>query len=157
MKKGLNEIERFCLAGFFITHDADMAYKLSRKQKPCATDDNIHRLALRWVRCDDAKKYLDELAAVNIQKVEKNNNENRDKAAIIRELNTLASSTHDAKLRAELLMRLADLERMKDKESEESKAENLIHYYLPVNYPTSHKDCLLWQNGKCKPPMNENK
>ena len=47
MKKGLNEIERFCLAGFFITHDADMAYKLSRKQKPCATDDNIHRLALR--------------------------------------------------------------------------------------------------------------
>ena len=71
MKKGLNEIERFCLAGFFITHDADTAYKLSRKQKPCATDDNIHRLALRWVRCDDAKKYLDELAAVNIQKVEK--------------------------------------------------------------------------------------
>ena len=66
-------------------------------------------------------------------------------------------------------MRLADLERMKDKESEESKAENLIHYYLPVNYPTSYilqkecfktalyKDCLLWQNGKCKPPMNEGK
>lgn len=155
MKKGLNEIERFCLAGFFVTHDADMAYKLSRKQKPCATDDNIHRLALRWVRSDDAKKYLDELAAVNIQKADNENNENRDKAAIIRELNTLASSTHDTKLRAELLMRLADLERMKDKESEEE--DTTIHYYLPVNYPTSHKDCLLWQNGKCNPLMNEDK
>lgn len=155
MKKGLNEIERFCLAGFFVTRDADMAYKLSRKQKPCATDDNIHRLALRWVRSDDAKKYLDELAAVNIQKADNENNENRDKAAIIRELNTLASSTHDTKLRAELLMRLADMERMKDKESEEE--DTTIHYYLPVNYPTSHKDCLLWQNGKCKPPINEGK
>ena len=155
MKKGLNEIERFCLAGFFVTHDADMAYKLSRKQKPCATDDNIHRLALRWVRSDDAKKYLDELAAVNIQKADNENNENRDKAAIIGEVNTWASSTHDTKLRAEVLMRLADLERMKDKESEEE--DTTIHYYLPVNYPTSHKDCLLWQNGKCNPLMNEDK
>lgn len=37
----------------------------------------------------------------------------------------------------------------KIKQDEIDKENNVVHFYLPVNYPTSHLDCLLYLNGKC--------
>nr|DAR09460.1 MAG TPA: hypothetical protein [Caudoviricetes sp.] len=53
----------------------------------------------------------------------------------------------------DITSKIADYARIKQDEIKEE--DTTIHYYLPVNYPTSHKDCLLWQNGKCNPPKEE--
>jgi hypothetical protein len=144
MKKGLNDIEKFCLCGYFLTKDADTAYKLSRKRENGATPENVHRLALRWVRSQDAKEYLESIAAVHVQSVKGKAGENRrSKEDIIRELNVLATSVHDPKQRTEILLKLADLERMKDEPSQEEAENNTVHYYVPLNYPTSCKDCAM--------------
>ena len=36
----------------------------------------------------------------------------------------------------------------KIKQDEIDKENNVIHYYLPVSYPRSCRDCLLFQNGQ---------
>lgn len=36
----------------------------------------------------------------------------------------------------------------KIKQDEIDKENNVIHYYLPVNYPQRCKDCLIYQNGQ---------
>ncbi len=145
MKKGLNDVEKFCLAGYHVTKNADMAYKLSRKRDTASTPENAHRLALRWVRSKDAVKYLQGLSALSLKQVE--GEDERDKTDIVRELNALASSTHDPKLRTEILMKLADLQKMKEDRSE-TEGDGLIHYYLPVNYPTDCRSCLLNPKNK---------
>lgn len=37
----------------------------------------------------------------------------------------------------------------KIKQDEIDKENNVVHYYIPARYPTSHKDCLLFLNGQC--------
>lgn len=37
----------------------------------------------------------------------------------------------------------------KIKQDEIDKENNIVHYYIPARYPTSHKDCLLFLNGQC--------
>lgn len=37
----------------------------------------------------------------------------------------------------------------KIKQDEIDTENNTVHFFLPVNYPTSHRDCLLFINGKC--------
>ncbi len=36
----------------------------------------------------------------------------------------------------------------KIKQDEIDKENNVVHYYLPVNYPQRCKDCLIYQNGQ---------
>lgn len=36
----------------------------------------------------------------------------------------------------------------KIKQDEIDKENNVVHYYLPANYPQHCKDCLIYQNGK---------
>lgn len=38
----------------------------------------------------------------------------------------------------------------KIKQDEIDTENNVIHYYLPCNYPTGKNDCLLFKNGLCK-------
>lgn len=46
----------------------------------------------------------------------------------------------------EITSKIADYARIKQ---DEIKAEDIIiHYYLPVNYPKTCKECLICQNGK---------
>lgn len=37
----------------------------------------------------------------------------------------------------------------KIKQDEIDKENNVVHFYIPARYPTSHKDCLLFLNGQC--------
>lgn len=46
----------------------------------------------------------------------------------------------------DMTAKIADYARIKQDEIKEE--DTIIHYYLPVNYPKTCKDCLLWQNGK---------
>lgn len=52
----------------------------------------------------------------------------------------------------DITSKIADYARIKQDEIKEE--DTTIHYYLPVNYPKTCKDCLLWQNGKA---TNQNK
>lgn len=153
-KQNLTPIEKFCLAGYHITKDADLAWKLSRPNEPTATPENVHRLALRWLRGKEQKKYLESLSATALNEANNSGESIRDKSDIVKELNALATSTHDPKLRAEILMKVADLERMKDEVSDEEEKEKQIHFYIPVSYPRNCGECLLWQNGKAKGQRN---
>lgn len=64
----------------------------------------------------------------------------RDKDSILRELEREAA-TAKGKIRADILIRIADLQRMKDEESKEK--EERVHYYLPL--PIC-KDCQFKNN-----------
>lgn len=46
----------------------------------------------------------------------------------------------------DMTAKIADYARIKQDEIKEE--DTTIHYYLPVNYPKTCKECLIWQNGK---------
>lgn len=46
----------------------------------------------------------------------------------------------------DITSKIADYARIKQDEIKEE--DTTVHYYLPVNYPKTCKECLLWQNGK---------
>lgn len=47
----------------------------------------------------------------------------------------------------EATTRIADYNKIK--QDEIKTEDSVIHFFLPVNYPTSREDCLLFQEGKC--------
>ena len=93
-KSQLTEIEKFCLDAYLINKDADMCFTLSRKRTLTATPENVHRLALRWLRNDFVKDYLSERQAMLNQTStnKQKENGNRTKEQLIDELNILHAS-----------------------------------------------------------------
>lgn len=131
-KNRLTDIEKFCLDAWMMNHNADLAYSLSREKPIKATSENLHRLALRWLRSEHVKEYLQERGAIAISQAEAEGQPvNRQKTDIIRELNTLANSCKDAKQRTEILLKLADLQRMKEDNSHKDETE-LVHFFVPI-------------------------
>ena len=149
--ESLSERERFCIdAVLFNSDNTDLAYILSREKPYQGSKDNLHRLALRWLRSPEVKAYIDEKRVVIADKAEKKfstpeQNANREKEDIVRELNILADITKDPKQKTEILMKLADLQQMKKDPVEETE-DNTVHYYLPL---TCHK-CSLYIANKRK-------
>lgn len=139
MKNTLTDKEKFCLAGFYLTRNADLAYQLSRNKPLTANDDSMHRQANRFVSSRMAKEYLAGIAGASLN--QSADVSKRSKSDIVIELNKLASQTSDPRQRTDILLKLADLERMKDDKPVEK--DDRIHYFLPLNYPTSCKDCAL--------------
>lgn len=130
-KNRLTDIERFCLDGWLMNHNADLAYMLSRDKPITATPENVHRLALRWLRTDYVKEYLEERGAIAIAQAETDEQTtNRRKSDIVRELNILANSCNDPKQRTEILLKLADLQKMKDDVTKDDV--ELVHFYVPI-------------------------
>lgn len=143
-KSRLTDIEKFCIDAWMCNKNADLAYSLSREKPINANPENLHRLALRWLRSDHVKEYLEERGAIAIAHAQTDNQpKNRDKMDIVRELNTLANSCKDAKQRTEILLKLADLQRMKETPNNNEEKE-LIHYYLPL----SCNNCSLYIKTK---------
>lgn len=149
----LTEKEKFCLdAVIFDPQNIDIAYVMSRNGGYQGSQENLHRLALRWLRDPDVKAYVEEKRVIIADKVEKKSsmpeqgaNVNRDKDDVVRELNLLADQAKDPKLKSELLLRLADLQQMKKDPVDETE-DNTVHYYLPL---TCHK-CSLYIANKRK-------
>lgn len=130
-KNRLSDIEKFCLDAWMMNHNADLAYTLSRGKPITATPGNLHRLALRWLRSDHVKEYLEERGAIAIAQAENDEQTtNRRKSDIVRELNILANSCNDPKQRTEILLKLADLQRMKEDANKDDT--ELVHFYVPI-------------------------
>lgn len=149
----LTERERFCIDAYlFNPQNIDIAYVMSRNGGYQGSQENLHRLALRWLRDPDVKAYVEEKRIVIAGKVEKKSsmpeqgaNVNRDKDDVVRELNLLADQTKDPKQKTEILMRLADLQQMK-KDPVEDEEDTTVHYYLPL----SCHQCSLYIANKKK-------
>lgn len=128
--------EKFCLDAYLLNGDVDKAYTLSRRNR-IKTDNQeiIHRMALRWLRSEFVKKYLNERNILLQDRASddyKPKSGRRDKDAIVSELNILADATKDPKQKTEILMKLADLQQMK-RDTTKEEEDNTIHYYLPLN------------------------
>jgi hypothetical protein len=135
----LSDIEQFCLDAYIVNGNADIAYTLSREKPPTATD-NLHRLALRWLRRPEVKTFIEERRAVIYTRSEKVSDMEKedvkqlvdaykDKDYIIAEL-VKAQAGLSGKEKADILNRIADLQQMK--KNEEKKEDDRVHYYLPL-------------------------
>ena len=140
MTDKLTEKEKFCLDAFIVNGNDDMAYTLSRERKPNATEDNIHRLALRWLRSEPVKAYLKERRAAIYSRTEKVSemekdavkelvDSYRDKDFIIAEL-IKSQQGLSGKEKADIINRIADLQQMKKEENKSE--EERVHFYLPL-------------------------
>jgi hypothetical protein len=139
MENKLTDKEKFCLDAFIVNGNADIAYTLSREKPPTATD-NLHRLALRWLRKPEVKTYIEERRAVIYNRSEKVSDMEKedvkqlvdaykDKDFIIAEL-VKAQAGLSGKEKADILNRIADLQQMK--KNEEKKEDERVHFYLPL-------------------------
>lgn len=139
MENKLTEKEKFCLDSFLVNGNADMAYTLSREKPPTATD-NLHRLALRWLRKPEVKTYIEERRAVIYNRSEKVSDMEKedlkelvdlykDKDYIIAEL-VKTQAGLSGKEKADILNRIADLQQMKKEENKID--EDRVHFYLPL-------------------------
>ncbi len=136
----LTEKEKFCLSGYVATGNADMAWRLSRPTPVTATSENVHRLALRWLRKPQVKCFVEELRNKSFKQIESTSVENRTKEQMVTELNTLANSVTEPKLKADILKQIADLQRMKEQTPEKEQSERRL-YYLP--YVSDCRHCQL--------------
>lgn len=132
------------MAGFYLTRNADLAYQLSRNKPLNSTDDSMHRQANRFVTSRMAKEYLAGVAGASLN--QSDDVSKRSKSDIVIELNKLASQTSDPRQRTDILLKLADLERMKE-DKPVNEDDKRIHYFLPLKYPTSCEDCALNPNN----------
>jgi len=151
----LTAAEQFCLNGYLMTKDVDEAYLLSREKKTTATPDNIHRLALRWLRSKPCKEYLCKRRKLILSEVSNTSNDEakpkknyRDKDTLIDELTILAEASTNPKEKAQILGQIADLMQLKKEESKEDK--ELTHFYLPITC----KRCSLYVEAKKKKETN---
>lgn len=148
----LTEKEKFCLNGYVLTKDADIAYQLSRpKPTEVKNKEILHKMALRWLRKKEVKEYLDEVFAISFHqsKEDATTRNFRKKEDVVAELNQLATSVKEPKLKAEILLKLADLQQMKKEEVIEE--EETVHFYVPV----SCHMCDLYNREKRKKEMEK--
>lgn len=160
----LTDAEKLCLDGFLIsdlppTTKSIVAYRASRDFESKANEQAIYTQARRWLNTDKCRFYIEDKATqlnidikgvrnVKANKTDKmavtNRDEvvNRDKESVVKELNELASLTNDPKLKAEMLMKLADLEGMKKQDNTDE--ESRISYYMPLKC----SKCSIYKSAK---------
>lgn len=150
----LTKEERFVLDAYIVSKESltdklVLAYSLSRKREPTKNYASLEQQMYRWLKRPSVQYYIEdrEIELFGAGKVKRNgDNESgnvlRSKDETLEELNFLASQTTDAKLKAELLMKIADLQNWK-KEQQVEESEQ-IKYYLPQK--CSH--CELYKSAK---------
>ena len=148
----LTKEERFCLDAYIISKETAtdkliLAYSLSRKREPTKNPASLEQQMYRWLKKPSVKYYIEdreaELFAPNkLNKEGDNGGVNRSKEETLEELNLLASSTKDARLKAELLMKIADLKQWK--KQEENDEDSQIKHYRPLKC----SECQLYKSAK---------
>ncbi|PXV66849.1 hypothetical protein CLV62_104110 [Dysgonomonas alginatilytica] len=150
----LSNLERFCLDAYIVSkfpasQKVVIAYEQSRPREAQANRQSVYTQARNWINTDKCKYYIEdrkkELFATDQHRYSTTQNEgneteadtennptesNRTKGETISELNKLADNTNDVKLKAEILLKISDLEGWK-KEKEQTD-DNTIRYYLPL-------------------------
>lgn len=133
-RKILTDKEKFCLSAILLGESVDMAYLLSRStQTKSQSQEIIHRMSLRWLRTPECQEYLNAkkatISSTMVSQVEEDLKPLRTKEDVLLELNRLATTETDSKKKTDILMRIADLERMKNESPQ--KSEKLV-FYLPL-------------------------
>ncbi|MEA5082070.1 MAG: hypothetical protein VB024_10680 [Dysgonamonadaceae bacterium] len=137
-KASISEKEAYLLDAYLVNKDVDMFYYLLRGEKSKATDDNLHRQALRYVRTPAVMEYLKERRAVIFSETQKSETVGRfrDKDTVLSALEAEIPFVK-GKERAEILLKIADLQQMKQESNKEPEEER-VHFYLPLHIC---KDC----------------
>lgn len=138
----LSDRERFCLIAYLQTGDQLTAYICSRKRQTKANWEAVRSMASRWINSVPVQTFLEAERGRKAILLNETVTQNRSKEDIIAELNKLASLTNDTKLKAEILMKVADLEGMKKQETKQN--DKLIRYYLPLKCSV----CSLYKAAK---------
>lgn len=135
MKKenNLSAIEKTALAGFLILGDADAAYCCINHDSS-ATGENLHRMALRWLRRAESKEFIDSQRAILQSKATKKETADptdlTDRDNLLRELIIQYRSETTPKLKADILTKISDIlnfKKLQDLKDEEKR----VYYYLP--------------------------
>lgn len=133
MAKGLSEKEMFCLDGWMSNGNSVMAYLLSRNNPP-KTDrpDMISKMASRWLNDPRVTEYVESRRSVDYSKAEEVTSDkgNRTRADTEAEINALISSVKDPKIKGDLLLKLADLNKWK--QAEQPDKEKQVAFYIPL-------------------------
>lgn len=133
MAKGLSEKEMFCLDAWMSNGNSVMAYLLSRNNPP-KTDrpEMIAKMASRWLNDPRVTEYLDSRRRADFTKAEEvmSDKGNRSRADAVEELNALISSVTDPKIKGDLLLKLADLNKWK--QAEDTREDKNIVFYIPL-------------------------
>lgn len=126
----LSDKEKFCLDAYLQNGNAELAYLCSRNTKTKANAASLKSLVSRWLNSDEVQAYINLERERKYTQLNLESKENRSKEDVATELNIIATQTNDPKQKAEILMKLADLQNFKKKEDE--KAESKITYYMQV-------------------------
>jgi hypothetical protein len=144
MKTELSQIEKTALAGYMVIGDIDAAYSCINKNSK-ANGEMFHKMALKWSRNELCKKFMDNQRVLNEKKardeyedkIKKQKGDPKtigkdltDKQNVITELQILYNAEGNSKTKSDILMKIADLERMKNESPKEE--ENRVHYYIPL-------------------------
>jgi hypothetical protein len=138
--KELTMGEKTILAGFMIVGDADAAYKLLNPDSK--SDSGIfHKMALRWVRQPNCKKFLDAQRLLLSDIAKKEYKELRkeypddldltDRNNLLNELQLQYRAAGSVKEKSDILARIADITRMKQLD-DKAEQEERVHFYLPL-------------------------
>lgn len=135
MAKGLSEKEMFCIDAWMSNGNSVMAYLLSRNNPP-KTDrpEMIGKMASRWLNDPRVREYIESRRRVDYSKAEEvlSDKGNRSRADAVEELNALISSVSDPKIKGDLLLKLADLNKWKQAEEKDEKKP--INFWIPLSY-----------------------
>lgn len=142
-KSKLTEQEMFALDALIVSTFTEstrkrLAYTMSRPKQGTDNPSSLDQLVSRFFKKPGVQYYIEDRRAelfgtITLQKESGKENEGdvlRDKERTLRELNELANSTADIKLKGEFLMKIADLQNWKKKEDEDK--ESRITYFAPL-------------------------
>jgi hypothetical protein len=114
--------------------------RLKAEQQKLENLDGVQQFVAELKKERESKSQTDEISADDLAKA-------TSKEAILSDLLKARKLVkQNSKEWLDMTAKIADYARIKQDEIKEE--DTTIHYYLPVNYPKTCKDCLLWQNGK---------
>ena len=131
-RRALTADETFCLEGWLATGDASTAYRLSHASKS-GDPLNISKMASRWLNRSECREYCESRRRANYKAAKEEHAteaENRTRADAETEINRLISATNDPKIKGDLLLKLADLNRWK--QAEQTDREKNVVFYIPL-------------------------
>lgn len=157
----LTSLEKFVLNAYIVSEVSQsekliIAYEASRPKDSQANRQSIYMQARKWINTKSVKFYLEQrqkelftqertrTEETGADEAPKNTGQiaKRTKGETIEELNELATNTNDAKLKAEILLKISDLEGWK--KEQEKTDDNTIRYYLPLRC----YQCELYKRAK---------
>ncbi|WP_459187321.1 hypothetical protein ACGE0T_14425 [Parabacteroides sp. APC149_11_2_Y6] len=144
----LTDKEKFCLDAYLVNGDRKSAYVYSRDRMITANSDSVSALIRKFFAQPKVKAYIEARRNQIEAKRDKERFEEEgvdytqiDKAELLQQLVLLFRTEKDTKIKADLGMKIADLQQMKKEQTEQ---EEQIKYYLPLQC----SKCELYLNAK---------